>query len=322
MRCSPTTRQIQYDFDKVFEDGIEGRKESRASKTTNRIALSPHLLIKLNNIETWSLLDTGSQITAISETFYEKVKQNSKILELPVSNVTVSTAIGKKGIAVKKQVKVEIEIDTYKSYFVFLIIPHLSSEVVLGNDWNLANGSIINYNNKTIQIKENIISRALVMFEFNTSEKILTTNEGDNIAIYIINIDKRKSNINEDNEIIIENINREFTKEIQSININESKQYLDVEEDFENYKISQINESNEQVLSEELDSLACKLTSLNVQQKEIVLKLIKEKQQLFSNKPGCARGYQHEIRLIKQHVIIKKNVFCALNATRKSKGKN
>ena len=154
LKCSPTTRQIQYDFDKILEYGIEGTKELQSNNIANRIALSPHLLIKLNKIETWSLIDTGSQITAISEIFYEKIKQNSKILELPVSNVTVSTAIGKKGIAVKKQVKLKIEIDTYKSYFVFLIIPHLSSEVVLGNDWNLANGSIINYNNKTIQIQK------------------------------------------------------------------------------------------------------------------------------------------------------------------------
>ena len=140
------------------------------------------------------------------------------------------------------------------------------------------------------------------MFESNTSEKILTTNEGDNIAIYIINIDKRKLNTNDVNGKITENINREYISENQSISI----QKLDVEEDFENYQISQINECNEQVLSEELDSLVCKLTPLNAQQKEIVLNVIKENQKLFSNKPGCARGYQHEIRLIKQRVIIKK----------------
>ena len=99
----------------------------------NKIPISPHLCIIINNISCWSLLDSGSQVTAISEEFYNKLKsQNNKMLEMPVSNVLVSTAIGK---------------NNYKSAHVFLVVPYLSCDVILGNDWNLENGLIINYNN-------------------------------------------------------------------------------------------------------------------------------------------------------------------------------
>ena len=79
------------------------------------------------------MLDTGSQVTAV---FYYKIKQsiNGQILEMPVSNMIVSTAIGKKSTSVKRQVLISVECDIYKNHFVSLVIPFLTNDLILGND--------------------------------------------------------------------------------------------------------------------------------------------------------------------------------------------
>ena len=79
-----------------LEQGIIEKTDSQRESKINKIPLSPHLLLKFKVIETWTLIDTGSQITAISEIFYEKLNKNGKLLEMPVSNMIISTAIGKK----------------------------------------------------------------------------------------------------------------------------------------------------------------------------------------------------------------------------------
>ena len=41
----------------------------------NKIPASPHILCNINNIKIWSLVDSGSQITAVSESFYNELKK-------------------------------------------------------------------------------------------------------------------------------------------------------------------------------------------------------------------------------------------------------
>ena len=96
MNYGPRACQRAYDFVNELENGIL-RDKGLTNSNINKIPISPHLCIIINNISCWSLLDSGSQVTAISEEFYNKLKsQNNKMLEMPVSNVLVSTAIGKK----------------------------------------------------------------------------------------------------------------------------------------------------------------------------------------------------------------------------------
>ena len=54
----------------------------------------------LNNNKIQCLIDSGSQVTAISEKVYENLYKNKKLLELPVTNVMVSVAIRKKLIII------------------------------------------------------------------------------------------------------------------------------------------------------------------------------------------------------------------------------
>ena len=64
------------------------------------------------------------------------------------------------------------------------------------------------------------------------------------------------------------------------------------------------NLSNEKYFSEQFRALACKLTMLNEREKTKFFNVLQDYRKLFSNKPGCARGYEHRIRLIRSNPII------------------
>ena len=188
--CGPSARRQSYDFIEELENGIIRDKGQQQINKIMKIPLSPQLLINVYGVEAWALVDTGSQITAISEKFYGKIKVKNRIPEMPVFNVMVSTAIGSKNTTVKKQILLELECDGYRNTQICLIIPFLSSEIILGNDWNLRNGIIINYSNQTIQVKEKIISSKAVLFERGASDKLYVAQREDMTFIYVITVNE------------------------------------------------------------------------------------------------------------------------------------
>lgn len=67
----------------------------------------PHLKIVIQTNtdgvkEVWALVDSGSYITCISDDFYKMLLVLKKVYELPVTNVVVSVAVGKKATIIKK----------------------------------------------------------------------------------------------------------------------------------------------------------------------------------------------------------------------------
>lgn len=112
-----------------------------------------------------ALADTGSQVTAISEELYKYLTLHGKLVELPVSNVDIFTAIGKKPTTVRKQIMYDLQIgdNVYPTFF--LIIPKLSNPIILGNNWFLENNVVIDYQKAFISINGKIISDTNVKFD-------------------------------------------------------------------------------------------------------------------------------------------------------------
>lgn len=54
------------------------------------------------------LVDTGSQITAVSESFAKYLSLHGRYEELPVSNIELFTAIERKSMVIKKQISVQL----------------------------------------------------------------------------------------------------------------------------------------------------------------------------------------------------------------------
>ena len=237
----------------------------------------------------------------------------------------VSTAIGKKRTSVKKQVYLNFKIGDYKNCFIFLVIPYLSTEIILGNDWNLANGILLNYDSKTISIKKNLVPSNLVLFEGSTSESILTAQRDETTFIYLIEL--QRFNINTIEEFKI-NLEKQAEK-IENKSVNFERKFSEL------YIYSMQNRNTIEVLleaelnqiedgesfSDDLPSNLCEMSTLNSMEKEQFLQILCEKQKLFSEKPGCAKGYEHEIKLTKANPNIKKTYAVPLALREKVRNK-
>ena len=102
MNYDPAVCQKQVDFNEDLAYDVVNTEDLVKSNHTNKFKQSPHLLCAVMGFDTYALIDTGSQVTAISESFYDKIKKHVKIRELPVANISVITAIGKKATCIKK----------------------------------------------------------------------------------------------------------------------------------------------------------------------------------------------------------------------------
>ena len=138
------SRQHIYDeLDDLSRD-TDGSRELDKGKGSVRIPLCPKVIVTFFAVPVPALIDTGSQITAISWDFYEYLSLHGKLTEFPVSKVVVTTAIGKKPTTIRKQ-RCKIHIGDEKYQSCFLVAPGLSNSVILGNDWFLSNQVIIDY---------------------------------------------------------------------------------------------------------------------------------------------------------------------------------
>lgn len=115
----------------------------------------PEISVKLFNDSQSALLDSGASVSAISEELFQILNINSsqhKIPLFPLTGVLLTTALSSKSIKIKAQIYLNFSIDQHETYGIFLIVPQLSTPLILGNDWLLENGVAIDYQTKTISL--------------------------------------------------------------------------------------------------------------------------------------------------------------------------
>lgn len=66
-----------------------------------------------------ALLDTGSVVTCVSDGLYNELRRDEQVHELPVANVSVVTAVGRKTTPINKQILVVLEIEGIRVETVF-----------------------------------------------------------------------------------------------------------------------------------------------------------------------------------------------------------
>ena len=122
------------------------------------------LLISILRAPVPALIDSGSQITCISEVFYTYLLQHKKIPEFPVKNVLLLTAIGKKVTWIKKQVLMGVKIGDYSRSTPFLVMSGLTSQVILGNEWLLNNKVMLYYKHHTVTLDGYCVPAVLSLY--------------------------------------------------------------------------------------------------------------------------------------------------------------
>ena len=185
MYKGPTSYRRPYDF---VEDLVEEIEAAGTEDNENRcvpVSTCPYIHICLDDKMYWSLLDSGSQISGISEKLYEQLIQSENVLELSVANVHVAPALGRKAVAVKKQVLVKLRIGEIICDHIFLVIPFLTTAVILGHDFLCKNGVVLDYRNMVISIRSVIVDQSLVMFDGESADR-LTVSQCDQMTYLTI----------------------------------------------------------------------------------------------------------------------------------------
>ena len=96
----------------------------------------PTIRIQLAGIQVEALVDTGSEISAISEKFYnENLPVFCKLHCLPVLGQAVRGATGSRTVSIKKQIFIPTFLENkYQVDLIFLIIPFLNDKCIIGYD--------------------------------------------------------------------------------------------------------------------------------------------------------------------------------------------
>lgn len=114
----------------------------------------PYTKMLINNKEYEMLVDSGAEICAISEEYYNKiVKDNPKIPIIPLTGLSIHNATGNKPTKVTKQILLPIEIGKEQIQTPFIVINNLNEKGIIGSDFLEVSNSTIDYEKRQLTVK-------------------------------------------------------------------------------------------------------------------------------------------------------------------------
>lgn len=220
----------------------------------------PEIIVEISKIPLSALIDTGSNITCLNESWFVENKHKlSEYEELPVSNTFIKTATGEKSKRVSKILLLPIEIENQKIHIQTLLVPHLVKPLIIGTDVLSLWEARIDFEHKVINININN-NNVNLKFGQVTIDGISCYIEYSNNDIY-----------NYEDDIIYDNIIK-----INKNSINTSKPKCSI-----NPTTVKESLTGNQLMSDEQCS---QLTELILKYKDI-----------FSDEPGVCNKYQHNL---------------------------
>jgi hypothetical protein len=113
----------------------------------SKLGYSPQMEIKISNkFVVNAILDSGSEVNLLSEVIYEELsKSGLGVPVLPVENVVLVTAFGRKSKRIRQQVLIDFTVgqDSFES--VFMISYQLTNEAIIGCQFLIEYGIRINF---------------------------------------------------------------------------------------------------------------------------------------------------------------------------------
>lgn len=262
------------------------------------------------------------------------MKLHGKFNELPVSNITLLTAIGKKSTTIKKQVACTICIDGKHFDINLLIVPRLSNMIIIGSDWLGDNRVIINYEVNKISIDGICVSKQAATFGKRPTENSQRKLDADDVT-YIQTIDcDVNGDINlfdySENDIKSNYFTSEFDKQIA--NQVEESNFLDFpkiniisgnlirENEFDatvkdNIRIlngienigNEIDSSiNNNTFLRDLEDVINDLSNLDEVEKREFFRVMSQFGKLFSQKSCSANVEPYRLKIKKHDTIVRK----------------
>jgi hypothetical protein len=142
----------------------------------NSHCLSPILEIKINTkFVVNAIIDSGSEVNLISQEIYERLTQaGNAIPVLPVENVVLVTAFGKKSKRIRLQAFLEFKLGDDVFEEVFMVSPRLSNDAILGCQFFKEFGITIDFKNESISY---VRGGAMRYHEFTTKGTLQNDSE-------------------------------------------------------------------------------------------------------------------------------------------------
>ena len=131
------------------EDFEAGRRENGLTEVK----------INIEGKEIKTLIDTGSEISVISEHVLDELKEiNKNIPSLPVAGVTIVGITGIRSKRVTKQVHLNMIINGVGCDNTFLVVQGLNLDVILGNDFLIKHKAVIDFHKRVLELNSEVES--------------------------------------------------------------------------------------------------------------------------------------------------------------------
>lgn len=301
------------------EPSIEEQNKNQVPRV-----ISPRILVAIDDVEYEMLIDSGSEITCISEEFYNDLKKDRNLVELPVSNIAVYGAVSKKTTTIKKQIQLTIKIGEHEINFPFLVVPGLSTKLIGGADWQSKFNLIIDFE------KYNIVFQGVKLPRIKCLFFAKSVVEGARICTLVRDRDgssdeKESIETNEntvehefnDCQVITLTENDEYDENLRRLGSLHKKFFYvkgdsSANSDIENtrhegYNILNLKCQSEDAFEKEVDVYINEIETLTLEQKEKVREVLLTYREAFSDRPGCTNNYKHHIVPISDKIYVKKS---------------
>lgn len=308
-------RAIQRSTDSDFLETLCWDVEPSNEENKNHImrAVSPKIIIDIDNKEYEMMIDSGSEITCISEDLYNEFKKDKNLIELPVSNIVVYGAVGRKTTTIRKQIQLKIKIGGQEINFPFLVVPGLSTKLIGGVDWQSQFKMIIDFEKNNIIFNgENLPKNKICFHATNVEEtaRVCVLVQGKEGLYYDVKLNRKNNALNniETNDIEIMESDSELNNQDELRRLGSLVKH-DPEMGDENLCYDNFDDENriEDVFEDNIDEYVGNLNTLTMEQKVIVRNLLLTNKQVFSNLPGCTSTYEHQIYPLSENFCIKKS---------------
>lgn len=239
----------------------ESVRNSANNKENNNKHACPELKLRIENINVKALIDSGSEISCISESFF---KDNLRVLEikpiLPVSGYSIKVATGQKTVKITKQILLTVQWGSHYTQIIFIVVPKLIRDCIIGYDTMKNLKFKLDTDERTIDLEVEGLRETL-----KYDENILNNNEHNKLHISYIN----------------------------DSGSDESAFYIDSSR----YEVGVSVEGHDDLTVEDIQYKIGESNHLAIKDREKLTDLIYEFKEVFKNKIGLIKVYTHKFNL-------------------------
>uniref|UniRef100_A0A1B6GZR8 RNA-directed DNA polymerase n=1 Tax=Cuerna arida TaxID=1464854 RepID=A0A1B6GZR8_9HEMI len=248
----------------------EDPETSKTAEIANNIKC-PEINILINNVPTSALIDTGANISCISEQWViENKNRLGRYEELPLTGIHIKTAVGVKSKRVSKILMLTVNVNGVETNLQLLMVPSLVHNVIFGMDtirlWKME----INFNRKILNLN---INNTELLLEFDGCNH-------DGILCYLMNDDDV-----EYDEMSAYDQNLEITH---------------IYDDFETHNgttPSSTTNPQDRINADTIEETLNQNELLDNEQRTQLTDLLLKYQDTFSDTPGLCSKYQHNLEV-------------------------